>query len=81
MSDSGVAKMCEEELESQRAEEESQSQQRQVAESSNKSSEKVARTEDDEALPLACPICKTSFLDPAVTNCDHYFCKRCALKV
>ncbi|CAA7040621.1 unnamed protein product [Microthlaspi erraticum] len=38
------------------------------------------KTEDDDALPLACSICKQPFLDPIVTKCNHYFCKHCALK-
>ncbi|KAH0905185.1 hypothetical protein HID58_044688 [Brassica napus] len=84
MSNSGEAK-THEELESQASEEESQSQQREVAESSNKGkldedSEEVVRAEDYDALPLACPICKAPFLDPVVTNCDHYFCNLCARK-
>ena len=85
MSNSGEAK-THEELESQASEEESQSQQREVAESSNKGkldedSEEVARAEDDDALPLACPFCELPFLDPVVTTCDHYFCNLCARKV
>ncbi|CAG7890769.1 unnamed protein product [Brassica rapa] len=85
MSNSGEAK-THEELESQASEEESQSQQREVAESSNKgkldedSEEEVARAEDDDALPLACPFCELPFLDPVVTTCDHYFCNLCARK-
>ncbi|XP_024009907.1 zinc-binding protein A33 [Eutrema salsugineum] len=36
--------------------------------------------EEDDALPLACSICRKPFLDPIVTRCYHYFCKHCALK-
>ncbi|VVB06879.1 unnamed protein product [Arabis nemorensis] len=38
------------------------------------------RTEEEDALPLECPICKNPFLDPIVTKCNHYFCHHCALK-
>ncbi|EOA22357.1 hypothetical protein CARUB_v10002978mg [Capsella rubella] len=36
--------------------------------------------EEDDPLPLDCSICKRPFLDPVVTNCNHYFCEKCALK-
>ncbi|KAL5713576.1 hypothetical protein ACHQM5_015639 [Ranunculus cassubicifolius] len=32
------------------------------------------------ALPLACPICGLSFVDPVVIKCKHYFCEHCAVK-
>ncbi|XP_020877998.1 pre-mRNA-splicing factor cwc24 [Arabidopsis lyrata subsp. lyrata] len=37
-------------------------------------------TEENDALPLACSICKKPFMDPVVTKCNHYFCDKCALK-
>ena len=36
---------------------------------------------DDEELPFACFICREPFTDPVVTQCKHYFCEHCALKV
>jgi RING finger protein 113A len=38
-------------------------------------------SDDDEALPFACFICREPFVDPVVTKCKHYFCEHCALKV
>lgn len=35
---------------------------------------------DDELL-FACFICREPFTDPVVTQCKHYFCEHCALKV
>ncbi|XP_010457006.1 PREDICTED: pre-mRNA-splicing factor cwc24-like [Camelina sativa] len=35
--------------------------------------------EENDALPLDCSICKNPFFDPVVTNCQHYFCEKCAL--
>ncbi|XBI70615.1 hypothetical protein VPH35_065055 [Triticum aestivum] len=37
-------------------------------------------SDDDEALPFACFICREPFVDPVVTKCKHYFCEHCALK-
>ncbi|CAA7402633.1 unnamed protein product [Spirodela intermedia] len=37
-------------------------------------------SEDDDALPFACFICREPFEDPVVTKCKHYFCEHCALK-
>jgi len=37
--------------------------------------------DDDDALPFACFICREPFTDPVVTQCKHYFCEHCALKV
>lgn len=37
--------------------------------------------DDDDSLPFACFICRQPFVDPVVTNCKHYFCEHCALKV
>lgn len=34
--------------------------------------------EDD--LPFACHICRKPFVNPVVTNCNHYFCERCAVE-
>lgn len=40
--------------------------------------------EDEEAMlekiPFACIICKKSYKDPIVTNCNHYFCESCAIQ-
>lgn len=39
--------------------------------------------DDDEMLeniPFACIICKTSYKNPIVTKCNHYFCESCALQ-
>ncbi|KAH9625234.1 hypothetical protein KSS87_004515 [Heliosperma pusillum] len=40
-----------------------------------------AEEEDDDSLPFACFICREPFVDAVVTNCKHYFCEHCALKV
>ncbi|PIA39751.1 hypothetical protein AQUCO_02600303v1 [Aquilegia coerulea] len=37
-------------------------------------------SDDENALPFACFICRQSFVDPVVTKCKHYFCEHCALK-
>ncbi|XP_063228912.1 E3 ubiquitin-protein ligase RNF113A [Bacillus rossius redtenbacheri] len=34
---------------------------------------------DDEHLPFKCFICRSSFSEPVVTKCGHYFCEKCAL--
>ncbi|XP_073964589.1 RING finger protein mdlc [Choristoneura fumiferana] len=34
----------------------------------------------DEELPFRCFICRSSFTDPVVTRCKHYFCEKCALE-
>ncbi|KAJ2939337.1 hypothetical protein O0L34_g13435 [Tuta absoluta] len=34
----------------------------------------------DEELPFKCFICRSSFTDPVVTKCKHYFCEKCALE-
>ncbi|EFX05009.1 ccch and ring finger protein [Grosmannia clavigera kw1407] len=39
--------------------------------------------DDEEAMlrdiPFACIICRSSYKQPVVTRCGHYFCERCAL--
>ncbi|XP_078280883.1 E3 ubiquitin-protein ligase RNF113A isoform X1 [Rhinoraja longicauda] len=35
---------------------------------------------DDDALPFKCFICRTSFTNPVMTKCKHYFCESCALQ-
>ncbi|XP_034990200.1 E3 ubiquitin-protein ligase RNF113A isoform X1 [Zootoca vivipara] len=35
---------------------------------------------DDEELPFKCFICRSSFKNPVVTKCKHYFCESCALQ-
>ncbi|KAL8153242.1 hypothetical protein V2J09_011002 [Rumex salicifolius] len=37
-------------------------------------------SDDEDALPFACFICRQTFADPVVTKCKHYFCEHCALK-
>ncbi|XP_024382662.1 zinc finger CCCH domain-containing protein 1 [Physcomitrium patens] len=37
-------------------------------------------SDDEDALPFACFICREPFTDPVVTTCKHYFCEHCALK-
>ncbi|XP_033625005.1 E3 ubiquitin-protein ligase RNF113A-like [Asterias rubens] len=37
-------------------------------------------SDDDDALPFKCFICRKSFENPVVTKCKHYFCEKCALK-
>ncbi|CAH0404262.1 unnamed protein product [Chilo suppressalis] len=34
----------------------------------------------DDELPFRCFICRSSFTDPVVTKCKHYFCEKCALE-
>jgi RING finger protein 113A len=36
-------------------------------------------SDEEEALPFACFICKDPFVKPVVTKCKHYFCEKCAL--
>lgn len=95
ISGSGEAQTPVQESESQQSEMTQNSNKRTLDEDSgNESSrsEKMAKPtarklefekteDDDDALPLACSICREPFLDPIVTNCNHYFCKHCALKV
>jgi RING finger protein 113A len=38
-------------------------------------------SDDEDELPFACFICREPFTDPVVTQCKHYFCEHCALKV
>lgn len=39
----------------------------------------IPDSEDDEHVPFKCYICRSSFKDPVVTKCQHYFCTKCAL--
>lgn len=32
-----------------------------------------------EKIPFACVICKEPYKNPIKTNCDHYFCEKCAI--
>lgn len=36
--------------------------------------------DDDDDLPFKCVICRESFVNPVVTKCKHYFCRKCALE-
>ncbi|NXH44202.1 R113A protein, partial [Dicaeum eximium] len=35
---------------------------------------------DEEDVPFKCFICRSSFKNPVVTKCRHYFCESCALQ-
>ncbi|XP_009870311.1 PREDICTED: RING finger protein 113A-like, partial [Apaloderma vittatum] len=35
---------------------------------------------DEEDMPFKCFICRSSFKNPVVTKCRHYFCENCALQ-
>lgn len=35
---------------------------------------------DDDGMPFACYICRSSFTSPVVTLCNHYFCESCILE-
>lgn len=35
---------------------------------------------EDEETPFACYICRQPFEDPIKTSCNHFFCKKCAMK-
>lgn len=35
--------------------------------------------DEEDNLPFACYICRDEFVDPVVTNCEHYFCEKCIL--
>ncbi|XP_015919112.1 E3 ubiquitin-protein ligase RNF113A [Parasteatoda tepidariorum] len=35
---------------------------------------------DEDDLPFKCFICRSSFVEPVVTKCQHYFCEKCALE-
>ncbi|NWS47558.1 R113A protein, partial [Probosciger aterrimus] len=35
---------------------------------------------DEEDMPFKCFICRSSFKNPVVTKCRHYFCESCALQ-
>uniref|UniRef100_A0A8C6X3Q2 RING finger protein 113A n=1 Tax=Naja naja TaxID=35670 RepID=A0A8C6X3Q2_NAJNA len=39
---------------------------------------KISSVEDE--LPFKCFICRSSFKNPVVTKCKHYFCENCALQ-
>ncbi|GFG20601.1 pre-mRNA-splicing factor cwc24 [Aspergillus udagawae] len=49
-------------------------------------SKSVEDDEDDEdeelleSIPFACIICKSSYKNPIITKCGHYFCESCALQ-
>lgn len=30
-------------------------------------------------IPEVCPICEKAFTHPIITNCEHFFCEKCAL--
>jgi hypothetical protein len=32
---------------------------------------------DSDGLPFACYLCRDRFIDPVITTCHHYFCRRC----
>lgn len=32
---------------------------------------------DRDGLPFACYLCRDRFVDPVVTICSHYFCRKC----
>lgn len=32
---------------------------------------------DSDGLPFACYLCRDRFVDPIVTICQHYFCRKC----
>lgn len=34
----------------------------------------------DDGIPFACHICRRAFVNPVVTNCQHYFCESCILR-
>ncbi|XP_072343016.1 E3 ubiquitin-protein ligase RNF113A isoform X2 [Scyliorhinus torazame] len=35
---------------------------------------------DEDDVPFKCFICRTSFTNPVITKCKHYFCESCALQ-
>lgn len=37
-------------------------------------------SDSESNLPFKCVICRSSFVDPVVTKCKHYFCEKCALE-
>ncbi|XP_071440476.1 E3 ubiquitin-protein ligase RNF113A [Hetaerina americana] len=37
-------------------------------------------SDSESNLPFKCSICRSSFTDPIVTKCKHYFCEKCALE-
>mmetsp|Transcript_1160 Transcript_1160/g.1208 ORF Transcript_1160/g.1208 Transcript_1160/m.1208 type:complete len:347 (+) Transcript_1160:373-1413(+) len=41
--------------------------------------EDYAVSDEEDALPFACYICREPFTDPVMTLCKHYFCRACAL--
>lgn len=32
---------------------------------------------DSDGLPFACYLCRDRFVDPVVTLCQHYYCRKC----
>jgi RING finger protein 113A len=36
--------------------------------------------QDEDGLPVQCPVCRGAFKEPVVTKCRHYFCESCALQ-
>ncbi|KAL1367536.1 hypothetical protein HN51_021607 [Arachis hypogaea] len=51
-----------------------------AGEDADEESADLADSDDEDALPFACFICRKPFADPVVTKCRHYFCEHCALK-
>lgn len=37
-------------------------------------------SDEENELPNVCQICGKDFVNPVMTNCNHYFCRNCALK-
>ncbi len=31
-------------------------------------------------IPKNCPICEEKLVSPIVTNCEHFFCEKCAIE-
>ena len=34
---------------------------------------------EDDGVPFACHICRSSFTNPIITTCQHYFCEKCIM--
>jgi len=47
---------------------------------SDSDDDKYAIDSDEDELPFACHICREPFTNPIRTNCDHYFCLKCAMQ-
>lgn len=42
--------------------------------------ESSSESGDEDEIPFACYICRQPYTNPVATNCEHYFCEKCAME-